>query len=215
MLTADYQDLLALWKRSHFCFYQLRFKGASFPATLALATTLKRWEPNLRLIANDMMPAIDHPEVFDGLHLGQQDLAACSDRELQRLLGRRPNFELGISTHDLAELRNTVALHLNPDYIAVGPCYSTDSKLDTNPVLDAQQLLAMLSAIEKEESLPARIVFIGGLNTVRIGDCLQKIASWRPGGPARSLQFQYAGIAMFRQAQEIQACNQMFAELQT
>ena len=54
----------------------------------------------------------------DWLHLGQEDLDAA---DLPAI--RRAGLELGVSTHDEAELER--ALSLDPDYVALGPVYPT------------------------------------------------------------------------------------------
>lgn len=69
------------------------------------------------LVINDYWQiAID--EGCDYLHLGQEDLDTA-DLEAIRSAG----LQLGISTHDKAELKRAQALE--PDYIALGPIYPT------------------------------------------------------------------------------------------
>jgi thiamine-phosphate pyrophosphorylase len=57
----------------------------------------------------------------DGVHLGQEDLAAHAEASL-----RQRELLLGISTHDAAEMHRA-ALEA-PDYVGVGPCFPTATK---------------------------------------------------------------------------------------
>ena len=69
------------------------------------------------LVVNDHWQfAIDQGCSF--VHLGQEDL---DDADMVAI--KRAGLQLGISTHDLAELDR--ALSFQPDYIALGPVYPT------------------------------------------------------------------------------------------
>ena len=69
------------------------------------------------LVVNDhWQVAIDQGCSF--VHLGQEDL---DDADMVAI--KRAGLQLGISTHDLAELDR--ALSFQPDYIALGPVYPT------------------------------------------------------------------------------------------
>lgn len=69
------------------------------------------------LVVNDHWRlAID--EQCDFVHLGQEDLDEADVGAI-----RRAGLRLGISTHDAAELAR--ALATTPDYVALGPVYST------------------------------------------------------------------------------------------
>lgn len=72
---------------------------------------------NCQLIVNDYWQlAID--EGCNFVHLGQEDLR---DADVNTLKNAR--VQIGISTHDRAELNQ--ALAIEPDYIALGPIYAT------------------------------------------------------------------------------------------
>src|SRR3954452_15962326 len=74
-------------------------------------------EHGAQLIVNDCWrAAIDAG--CDYVHLGQEDLAAADVDAI-----KRAGLKLGISTHTHAELG--VALQANPDYVALGPIYTT------------------------------------------------------------------------------------------
>ncbi|MEM9573839.1 MAG: thiamine phosphate synthase [Pseudomonadota bacterium] len=72
---------------------------------------------NCTLIINDYWQ-IAIEEGCDYIHLGQEDL---DEADIPAI--RDAGLQLGISTHDKAELRR--ALALEPDYIALGPIYPT------------------------------------------------------------------------------------------
>jgi len=90
------------------------------------------------------------------IHLGQEDLAAADLAAIHKA-----GLQLGISTHDEAELEQALAAH--PDYIALGPVYPTILK----KMNWAPQGLARISLWkQKIGSLP--LVAIGGLNIERL-----------------------------------------------
>lgn len=70
-----------------------------------------------QLIINDYWK-IAIEEKCDFVHLGQEDLIGAN---LQAI--KTAGLKLGISTHDISELNN--ALAVKPDYIALGPVYQT------------------------------------------------------------------------------------------
>ncbi|MBY5516832.1 thiamine phosphate synthase [Rhizobium leguminosarum] len=94
------------------------------------------------------------------VHLGQEDLATA-DLDAIRASG----LKLGLSTHDERELET--ALAARPDYIALGPVYTTVLK----QMKWAPQGLTRLSEWKSRiGDLP--LVAIGGLNVERIEDAL-------------------------------------------
>jgi len=70
-----------------------------------------------QLVVNDYWQ-IALEEACDFVHLGQGDLEGADIRAL-----RKAGVQLGVSTHDHAELDR--ALALEPDYVALGPVYPT------------------------------------------------------------------------------------------
>jgi thiamine-phosphate pyrophosphorylase len=130
---------------------QLRLKSASARETLAAARAIA---PHARavgalLLVNDR-PDLARAAGADGVHLGQEDLPPAAARQV---LG--PGVLVGVSTHDLDELRAAVAA--GADYVGVGPIHATTSK--ANPL--APRGLALLRAARAATTLP--IVAIGGL----------------------------------------------------
>jgi thiamine-phosphate pyrophosphorylase len=75
---------------------------------------------NAKLVVNDYWRAAIEAGAKH-LHLGQEDLAGADVGAI-----RAAGLSLGISTHDDAELET--ALHVNPDYVALGPIFPTTLK---------------------------------------------------------------------------------------
>lgn len=97
-----------------------------------------------------------------GLHLGQEDLPPELAR---RVLGN--GRLLGFSTHNERQLE---AGNLEPaDYLAVGPVFSTATKLDADPVIGLERLAGMRRLTSKP------LVAIGGITRQ------QARAVWRAG----------------------------------
>ena len=65
---------------------------------------------------------------FDGVHVGQNDLSV---EAVRRIVG--PKMIVGTSTHNPEQVRQADAA--NPDYIAIGPVFATDSKTNPDPVV--------------------------------------------------------------------------------
>lgn len=99
-----------------------------------------------------------------GVHLGQDDLPAEVVHSLKN------DWTVGASTHSLEQAR--AALAMNPDYLAVGPIYATQSKANPDPVVGC----AMLQELRKMTDKP--LVAIGG---IQLENCA---AVWRAGADA-------------------------------
>jgi len=87
----------------------------------------------------------------DGVHVGQADMAPA---EARRILG--PNRLLGVSTHNVAQLRAAQATGA-ADYLAIGPVYATGSKENPDPVVG----LEGVKLARRLTGLP--LVAIGGI----------------------------------------------------
>jgi thiamine-phosphate pyrophosphorylase len=111
------------------------------------------------LIVNDYWRvAID--EGASWVHLGQGDLDHADVGAI-----RRAGLKLGVSTHDDAELNR--ALKLDPDYVALGPIYSTILKA----MAFAPQGLERIGEWKRRiGGIP--LVAIGGLSVGRAKLCL-------------------------------------------
>ena len=84
-----------------------------------------------------------------GLHLGQDDIPPPDAR---RLIGAA---FLGYSTHNAAQL--TAANQEPVDYLAIGPLFATQSKLNPDPVVGVERLRAWRALTAKP------LVAIGGI----------------------------------------------------
>lgn len=95
-------------------------------------------------------------EGCDFVHLGQEDLAGADRGAI-----RRAGLQLGLSTHDHAELAN--ALAAEPDYVALGPIWPTILKAMAWAPQTPAKLAGWREAIG---DLP--LVAIGGLTVERL-----------------------------------------------
>jgi thiamine-phosphate pyrophosphorylase len=85
---------------------------------------------------------------FDGVHVGQEDLAPESVR---RLIG--PSRWLGVSTHNPEQL----AAAATADYLAIGPVFATNSKDRPDPVVG-------LEGVRRARAVTSKpLVAIGGI----------------------------------------------------
>ena len=102
----------------------------------------------------------------DGVHVGQEDLAAGRAREA---LG--PDKIIGVSAHSVAEAR--AARAAGADYLGVGAAFATGTKADARPI-SRETICAVTSAVD----IPA--VAIGGItreNLTELSGCgLQGVA---------------------------------------
>jgi len=105
--------------------------------------------PPMRLILNDRVSIFD-PSLWDGVHVGQEDLAPGAARDA---IG--PSAILGVSTHNDAQV---IAADKEPvDYIAIGPVFSTATKPDTSPVIGLEGVRSARALTHK------LLVAIGGI----------------------------------------------------
>lgn len=129
---------------------QVRKKPSTAVEILGIARLARRVtaQVNATLIVNDDLELAKEVGA-DGVHLGQGDL----DLETAR---RRTDLILGVSTHDLDQLRAAVAG--GADYVAFGPVFPTRTKSNPDPVVG---LDALREAVAAAGSTP--VVAIGGL----------------------------------------------------
>jgi thiamine-phosphate pyrophosphorylase len=133
---------------------QYRNKNGNARQMLEHARELKRRltssdSPNLKLIMNDRSDLCLAAD-FDGVHIGQDDLSPASAR---KVIGEK--LWLGVSTHNPEQVR--IADKTSADYIAIGPVFSTSSKVNPDPVVG----LDGVRAARKLTSKP--LVAIGGI----------------------------------------------------
>jgi len=106
---------------------QYRDKHSSDETVAEALETLRR-DYSGTLIVNDR---IDLVHLADGLHLGQEDLAAVAPdpaEAVHRVRERIGEKILGLSTHNLAEIETANTLDL--DYIGLGAYRTTTTKSD-------------------------------------------------------------------------------------
>ncbi len=137
-------------------FLQYRDKHATDRELLEHAARLRAIFPaaDSTLILNDRIHLLEASR-FDGLHIGQEDTSAGEAR--QRIGARL----LGVSTHTADQLQ--AAERAPVDYVAIGPVFDTQSKLNPDPVLGLEGISALRALTAKP------LVAIGGitLDTVR------------------------------------------------
>ncbi|HEV7558228.1 MAG TPA: thiamine phosphate synthase [Kofleriaceae bacterium] len=130
---------------------QVRLKPAD-PADIVRVARMARRicdASNALLIVNDRVD-IALAVGADGVHLGQSDLPLRDARALA------PRLIIGVSTHDLAQVR--AAVDDGADYLGFGPVYPTRTKKHPDPV---QGLAGLRAAVELAGNRP--IVAIGGI----------------------------------------------------
>ena len=136
-------------------FLQYRDKNGSDREVMERAAMLRRIfpAPESLLILNDRV-RLCREAGFDGVHLGQEDMAPA---ETRLLLGRAAI--VGLSTHNPGQL--TVADTTDADYLAIGPVFATASKQNPDPVVG-------LAGVREARSLTAKpLVAIGGITAAR------------------------------------------------
>jgi thiamine-phosphate pyrophosphorylase len=92
----------------------------------------------------------------DGVHVGQDDMAACNAR---KLLG--DDKIIGVSAHSVEEA--LLAEKNGADYLGVGAAFSTNSKQDANHI-SHKTICDICAAV----SIP--VVAIGGINETNVGE---------------------------------------------
>jgi thiamine-phosphate pyrophosphorylase len=130
---------------------QLRMKGADAADVLPVARVLAPWcrARGVTFIVNDRVD-LALASGADGVHLGQDDLPLRAARALAPA-----GFLIGVSTHDETQAR--AAADAGADYIGFGPCFTTSSKQNPDPVVGLE-CLARVSAAS-----PIPVVAIGGI----------------------------------------------------
>ncbi len=133
---------------------QYRDKVGAPPSILRNASVI--WEvfagSGCRLILNDHADLVG-PAGFDGVHVGQGDLAP---EDARRVVGAAR--WVGVSTHNDEQVR--IANETSADYIAVGPVFATGTKKDAEAVIGLDGVLRARILTTKP------IVAIGGITRV-------------------------------------------------
>ncbi len=129
---------------------QYRNKSGNARLMLEQARELKTsLDGSIHLIMNDRSDLCLAAD-FDGVHVGQDDLAPDSVR---RIIG--PRRWLGVSAHHREQVRE--ADQTSADYIAIGPVFATSSKSNPDPVVG-------LEGVRRTRELTRKpLVAIGGI----------------------------------------------------
>jgi thiamine-phosphate pyrophosphorylase len=134
---------------------QLREKHLDDRTLLERARQVQRWtrRAGVLFIVNDR-PDIARLAEADGVHLGQDDLPV---KEARRIVG--PDLLIGVSTHNLEQLRQAVLDGAN--YLGVGPTFPSGTKTFTD-----FPGLPFVRQATAETSLPAFVLGGVHLNTI-------------------------------------------------
>jgi thiamine-phosphate pyrophosphorylase len=97
---------------------------------------------------------------FDGVHVGQDDLTPAAAR---LVIGRE--LVLGVSTHNPQQL--TDADNTSADYVAIGPVFTTSTKMNPDPVMGLEKLRAARELTSKP------LVAIGGITRTNVGEVIR------------------------------------------
>ena len=153
---------------------QIRHKrhwSRSFFETARTVARLCR-EAGAALVVNDRA---DFAMLLEaGLHVGQDDLPP---RDARRLMG--PDASIGFSSHNVNQL---CAAGGEPvDYVALGPIFSTATKLNPDPVTGVEEIRRCRLQIEKPLVAIGGITQENALDVLRAGaDSLAVIAGLLP-----------------------------------
>jgi thiamine-phosphate pyrophosphorylase len=139
-------------------FLQLRMKDASRNDVWRTARALRTITAGsgTRFIINDD-PRLAADIGADGVHLGQTDMGYADAR---RVVG--DDAIIGLSTHNRDQMR--AACECNPDYVGVGPVFSTPTKKTPDPTIGIQGMRDLLGIA----TVPA--VAIGGITVENLAE---------------------------------------------
>jgi thiamine-phosphate diphosphorylase len=129
--------------------FQVRAKDGIDPATLLAVVMRVRGAGGLTVVNDDVRLA----RLADGVHLGQEDAAGLSLRELRSGLG--PSAVIGLSCGTPQEARAADPALI--DYIGAGPAFATPSKRDAGLPIALSGIRAVVDAT----TLP--VAAIGGI----------------------------------------------------
>lgn len=138
-------------------YLQLRMKDRPRQEVIETARqlrTLTRGSSTLLIVNDDVYAAMEADA--DGVHLGQGDMSIAEARRIWSEPGRR----FGLSTHD--EQQELAARAQTPDYIGVGPVFTTPTKKIPDPVLGVERASGIV------RSSPLTTVAIGGIDPERL-----------------------------------------------
>jgi len=140
---------------------QYRDKQSPPQKVLSVARELRRVTRNrAKLIINDY-PDLCLASEADGVHVGQDDLSPAAVRGIFHA-AKKGELWVGYSTHNLEQAREADRMPI--DYLALGPVFTTSSKVNPDPVIG----LDGVRRIKQFTTKP--LVAIGGITR---GNCRQ------------------------------------------
>ncbi len=189
--TADVEGLLAAVLRAGVRLVQFRAKGGVDRALVRSLHRRTRAAGACLIVNDDLAAALE----ADGLHVGQEDLAALRGTDLRAALGRRL---FGISAATPEHVRE--AQRLGADYVGAGPFAATATKPDAGAPLGEVGLRAAVTAA----NVP--VAAIGGIGLAELGPVRAAGAKMAavvsavagapdPGAAARALVARWAALA--------------------
>jgi thiamine-phosphate diphosphorylase len=152
-------EQLARTLAAHACVLQVRVKSNDASLVVRIANLARRVcsDAGIALVINDRLD-IALAVGADGVHLGQTDLPIGEARAIAG-----PRLAIGVSTHDLTQLRAACAA--GADYLGFGPVFATRTKQNPDPV---QGLEGLRAAVQAAEGIP--VVAIGGITPAHARD---------------------------------------------
>lgn len=142
-------------------FIQLRAKEVSTKEFLRAGTEIEKIcrKSGIPFIINDRVD-VALALNSDGVHLGQDDMPVSIAR---KLIGRKKL--IGLSVHSLEEAKSSYSE--KPDYIGIGPVFSTTTKANAGHPVGT----ALIKAIKSETNIP--LVAIGGINAGNVSEVIE------------------------------------------
>lgn len=116
-----------------------------------------------RIIVNDRADIVQCTTAF-GLHVGQTDLSVAQSRSLIP-----PTSILGLSTHDLVQVREAIAVGV--DYIGCGPTFPSSTK--NFPSFAGLPFLREVATLLQEAGSNMPAFAIGGIDLARLKPLLE------------------------------------------
>ena len=146
-------EALATTLATHACVLQVRLKAVGAAELARVARMARRVcdRAGIALVVNDRID-VALAVGADGVHLGQTDVPLAEARAIAGGLA------IGISTHDVDQVRSAVAG--GADYLGFGPVFATRTKENPDPV---QGLAGLAAAVRAAGGVP--VVAIGGIAT--------------------------------------------------
>ena len=140
---------------------QYRAKTAPARKTLGVAKQLATLvhKQGANFFVNDR-PDLAWLAGADGVHVGQDDLSV---EQARTIIG--PDRCVGVSTHNRQQFQRAAATLA--DYIAIGPIFSTRSKVNPDPVVGTKLLRELRTLTTKP------IVAIGGIRLERAAEVIE------------------------------------------